>query len=170
MPSPYVRTISGSFNDVYIDPSPTRGPPPQPTQIFPAGGLTKGGQWVPWQLNDDGTPVVPGAGGASYYDDVFETTTPGAPQTLVEQTVPPGTTRTLMQVIVITRVTGAFQVLADDALIGSGRTGPAGTGPMLWTPARSLAAGTIYKVLFQSRADSPAQDVEAYVQATDTTS
>lgn len=167
MPSPYTRQLSGSFNEVYIAPAPA---PQTYTQIFPAGGLTKSGVWVPWLLNDDGTPVVPGAGGTVYFDDVIATVTPGVLQSLITQAVPSGVTRSLMQVYVITRAVGAFQVLLDGELIGSGRTGPAGIGLMTWVSGRPLASGSSYEIRFLSNANSPAQDVEAYVQATDSNS
>lgn len=168
MASPYIRTLVGSFNDVYIDPSPTVGPPPRPTQIYPAGGLTPQGTWVPLAINPDGTlPSEGGTGANGHFDDAAETTTPGALQTLISATVPDGITRSLYQAIVVTRVTGDFQVIAGGEIIGSGRTGPAGTGPMVWNPGRPLAPGTAYEIIFQSRSGSPPQDVEAYVQAVD---
>lgn len=166
MPSPYERRLSGSFNDVWIAPSPT---PNVFTMIRPAGGLTRSGVWVPWLLNDDGTPVFPGQGTPNF-DDALATTDPGVLQSLITGTVPAGITRSLMQMFVITRAVGAFQVLANDELIGGGRTGPAGIGRFSWTPPRPLVAASTYEVRFLSSSSSPAQDVEAYVQATDTTS
>jgi len=158
----YKRTIDTATGRVYIDPNTGK-----PTEIVPSGGLSPSGLWVPLALNEDGTLATTDIVGVPHFDDAIEETTPGVEQTLIDETVPDGTTRNLSQVLVVTRVTGVFQVVSGDVVIGSGRTGPGGTGPMTWSPPRSLAAGTEYQVLFQSRENSPPQDVEAYVQATD---
>lgn len=170
--SPYIRTLVGSFNEVYIEPYVGADRTLRPTQIFPAGGLTNDGFWVPWRLNPDGTPILPGQGDP-HFDDARAALDPGEVQELVNATVPVGVTRQLMRAWVITRAVGAFHVIVgdgdDEVLVGSGRTGPAGIGQFEWTPARKLAASAIYKVRFLSNVNSPAQDVEAYVQSTDTT-
>lgn len=160
--SGYKRTIDTATGRVYIDPNTGK-----PTEAVPAAGLSPSGLWVPLAMNEDGTLATSDIVGTPHFDDAQDETTPGVEQTLISQTVPAGTTRNISQVIVATRVTGVFQVLSDDEIIGSGRTGPGGTGPMTWSPPRALAAGTEYQVIFQARDNSPPQDVEAYVQATD---
>lgn len=170
--SPYIRTLVGSFYNVYINPQPGESDGKKPTQIFPAGGLTDDGVWVPWRLNPDGTPIfnLPGAG-VNHFDDARELITPGAVQDLIDEDVPVATTRALLRVYVATRAVGAFHILSGPAedLIGSGRTGPAGIGYFEWRNGRQLAAGTNYKVRFLSNANAALQDVEIYVQATDIT-
>ena len=164
MSSPFQRQISGSFNEIYIAPFPA---PKTFSQIFPAGGLTKDGLWVPLFLNPDGTLPIENTGGTPHFDDNALETDPGVLQNLIDVVVPANTTRTLYSAIVVTRVTGTFQVIAGGVVVGSGRTGPGGTGPMIWNPGRPIAAGTEYKIAFQSRSGSPPQDIEAYVQSLD---
>lgn len=166
MPSPYTRTIDQATGKIYINPNTGKN-----SELYPMGGLTSTGIWVPIALNPDGTLVQEGSSTSinPHFDDVQEDTTPGLVQTLVDNTVPVGVTRYIGSVILKTRVTGYFEILANGELIGSGRTGPGGDLGMNYTPMRPLIAGTEYLVTFKSRANSPVQSVECYVQANDLT-
>jgi hypothetical protein len=140
----------------------------QRTEYMPAGGLTASGQWVPLFLADDGSVIISEEGNTTpAFNDALEDVTPGAEQTLASETVPAGFRRLIHQVLVVTRVSGAFQVLSGTDVIGSGRTGPGCSGVMPFNPPRPMAPGTNYKVLFTSRLNAPVQDVECYVQAAD---
>lgn len=162
----YTRTIDRATGKVQIDPNTKI-----PTTGIPALGLTLSGQWVPLLLNDDGTLVDSGQTSmfTPYFDDSIDDTDPGVEQTLIDEVVPDGMTRYLSSVILKTRVTGSFQILAGLEVIGSGRTGPGGAPTMNFNPMRPLSAGTEYKVNFTARTNSPVQSVEAYVQANDLT-
>lgn len=166
MSSPYVRTVDKPTGKVTIAPSPSN----IPTTGVPPLGLTNSGNWVPFSLNDDGTLPMDGISMVPHFDDVAAETDPGNLQELINNTVPEGVTRNLSSVILKTRVTGSFQVLANDLVIGSGRTGPGGSPTMNFNPARPISSGTEYKVFFTSRDDSPVTDVECYVQANDSNS
>lgn len=163
---PFVRTLEKANGKVYIDPVGSK----LNTEIMPAGGITSSGKWIPLSLNEDGTLPSPSVmAGIPYYDDAQEPTDPGVEQLLISATVPVGVTRYISSVIVKTRVTGSFEILAGAQVIGSGRTGPGGSPTMNFTPARPLSAGVEYKVNFTSRPNSPVQSVECYLQADDIT-
>lgn len=166
--NPYDTHVDISSSNFYVRPI-TKPPGDDQAQVYPAGGLTLEGKWVPLQVNDDGTLPAPGsiASMTPHFDDAQVDTDPGLEQLLIDQTVPDGVTRYLSSVILSTRVTGIFYVLANGSLIGSGRSGPGCTPIMTFNPMRSLAAGTDYQVLFTSRPNSPIQSVECYVQAND---
>lgn len=168
MAPPYTRRIDKPTGKVYIDPNAGI-----PTQIVPAGGLTPDGLWVPLNVLDDGT-VVTIAGsdnaGVPYFDDAIQTITPGVQQTLLDVIVPDATKRYLSQLIIATRVTGVFWIMAAGAVIGSGRTGPGEDSMMSFYPPRPIMAGTEYMVLFTSRLNAPVQSVECYLQASDVAS
>ena len=160
----YVEAAGGS--KVYVNPqAPSQG---VNTEVMPAAGLTADGKWIVIAVNPDGTLPPPGSVmGAAHFDESQQDVTPGADQVLVDQLVPAGSTRTLSQVMVVTRVTGSFSVLQNGSVIGSGRTGPGCLGLMPFSPGRTLAPGDGYQVTFRSRPGAPEQSVECYVQATD---
>jgi hypothetical protein len=165
-PPPYIRTVNNPTGNVYINPETNI-----PTQIVPAGALSTSGVWVPILSDDsgvvytqDGSSMV---SGTPHFDDAEFETTPGEPQTLIDGVVPDNVSRAISQVQVVTRVTGSYAILADGVMIGSGRTGPGGTGHFTFSPPRPIAAGVEYQVQFTSRLNSPVQSVECYLQATD---
>lgn len=91
-------------------------------------------------------------------------TTPGVVQTLLDKTNPGNFNRDIYQVIVVCRFEGIIQVLLDDVVIGSGRTGPGQSQAIIpWTPPYPSLASQRIVVTFQSRVGSPSVPVEAYL-------
>lgn len=164
MPPPYNRTIDTASGRVYIDPLTGK-----PTEIIPSGGLSPSNQWIPIKVAEDGTVFVESGGmvGTPHFDDSIQDVDPGVDQVLIDHIVPANTIRNVSQVLVVTRVTGIFTVVANDEIIGSGRTGPGGTGPMIFNPPRPISSGVEYQVIFTSRLNAPVQSVECYLQASD---
>lgn len=169
MVPPYERIVDRSTGKVQISPININDTPPIPTTGVPALGLTQDGLWIPFLLNSDGTLPAPGSMTTMvpHFDDIATDSTPGVIQELLNNTVPSNVTRYLSNVIVKTRVTGSFEVLANGSVIGSGRTGPGGSPNMNFNPMRPLVTGTVYEVQFTSRDDSAETDVECYVQSND---
>lgn len=163
---PFKRTVDKPTGKVYIDPLTGI-----PTELVPAGTLTPTGAWVPLMSDENGVLFVQSDTtmvGTPHFDDSQNDITPGLEQTLIDETVPANTTRNLSQLVLSTRVTGAYSVMAGAEMIMSGRTGP-GTFPVIpFSPPRPLEAGTEYQVLFTSRLNAPVQGVECYLQSTDT--
>jgi hypothetical protein len=162
---PFIRTLR--TGNVYIDPDTG-----MPTQIIPGALLTPSGVWVPISGDENGMFVQMSSGidGTPHFDDAQMAITPGQDQTLIDGVVPAGVTRSIGQILVVARVAGIFTVLANGAVIGSGRTGPGCFGLVPYNPARPLVAGTEYQVIFTSRLNAPPQSVECYLQATDNNS
>lgn len=106
--------------------------------------------------------------GTPFFKDVVTLTTPGIQQELINITVPDLFVRNLHQLHIACRMEGSFKILIDNEVVGSGRTGAATPNVSFsWYPARSVVANKIIKVLFTARPNSPAVDVEAYLQAAD---
>ncbi len=97
-------------------------------------------------------------------------TTPGIQQTLIDTTVPALKTRKLTQVTVRCRAHARYTIESNSSIIGSGRTGPAGTDSVInYTPRESVLTGDDIKVKFTAISATPVVDVEAYLMASDLT-
>lgn len=115
-----------------------------------------------------GTPPVDPGGAPVYFDDEVAIT-PGAEQTLIDETVPDGIIRSLNKLLVSCRFEGSYVVLVDGDLAGSGLTGPADVNSSYeWNPPRQVEAGSNIKVKFIGRVGIPATvTVKSHLQCSD---
>ena len=111
-----------------------------------------------------------GSAGTPFYAQAQTTTTPGALQTLINETVPASTTRSLNKVVVVCRRSAKFEIKINSTVVGSGRTGPANMNvSFVFLPVRDAAESDTITVDFEQINGGPSVDVEVYLMATDKT-
>jgi hypothetical protein len=104
--------------------------------------------------------------GDDFFKDIQTVTTPGAEQTILNETVGVGKQINLLQLFVTCRMDGFYRVYIDTTVIASGRTGAATPNCYFnWTPYRKAIAGEQIMIKFTSRSDKPVSDLEAYLHA-----
>lgn len=102
--------------------------------------------------------------------DVQDLTTPGVEQTLFSDIVPGGKQYSLLQLTVICRQEGSFNLYQNSDIIASGRTGAAQSNVNFsWSPFRSISAGDTISLKFKEMTGKPVVDVESYLQARELT-
>lgn len=86
--------------------------------------------------------------GDPLYYDVEEISTPGVQQTLLDETVAPGTTTRFLTAKFKSVYPAEWSILANGELIGSGYAGPGQyTDIILWRAGRDIASGVNIQVL-----------------------
>lgn len=140
------------------------------------GGINPGSPdtWKFFRIDDDGNlcvKSVAGVAGTPFFAETDTVSDKGVEQTLIDVTVPGGTTRQLTKAKVCFAGGGSYKVTADGAIIGSGRLILDEPNHVFdWEPFRRLPAGTVLRLLFTQDDYGPdAQDVEAYLMGSDLT-
>lgn len=107
-----------------------------------------------------------GSSGTAFFAEASGTTT-GAVQTVLTDTVPGSTTRSLVQVVVSTFSPGKVSVEIAGTEVASGRTAPGKPDVVLtFNPNRPASASDTIDVKFNGRISGT--DIEAYLFALDT--
>jgi hypothetical protein len=113
-------------------------------------------------------PIPVGNPGTPYFKDGASPTDPGNPVTLIDDTVPLGTTRMLSQILASCSVSGYLEVTAAGQVIATGRTAPGKTDILIpFNPPRPIPENIELKVTFTARLSTPVASVESYIQAND---